>query len=190
MALTKTLWTPIINLVTTGSTIRTMFNTAFSNVDTAIDKIDELEVAKDGLLSYVDTFSVLDGQSSPSYNLSTAYQPIANYATTHIGSDIASNITIGSITPSNSGWYQVIYTGDISFTSVSSTRSITLSLNDGISSIASSVTNIPRDASRDSESLVMVMYLVGGNAYHIEVLASVAMTVSFNALNYSIKLVG
>jgi hypothetical protein len=101
MALTKTLWTPIINLVTTGSTIRTMFNTAFSNVDTAIDKIDELEVAKDGLLSYVDTFSVLNGQSSPSYSLSTAYQPIANYATTHIGSDIASNITIGSITPSN-----------------------------------------------------------------------------------------
>ena len=40
MALTKTLWTPIINLVTTGQDVRENLGMSFNNVDDAIDQID------------------------------------------------------------------------------------------------------------------------------------------------------
>ncbi len=40
MALQKTLWQQIVDLVTNGQAISDMFDTAFGNIDTAIDQVD------------------------------------------------------------------------------------------------------------------------------------------------------
>ena len=155
-----------------------------------VEDIVDIEEAQANIVTSLSTFAVLNGQAAPAYSLTTIAQPLLGYSEPYAGSFMAVNSVSGTITPTNSGYYQVTYTGDISFVSSTSTRSITLGLYNGTTIIASSVINMPRDSTRDTGSLVMIVPLIGGTPYSIQALSSTNMGITFNILNYSIKLVG
>lgn len=141
------------------------------------------------ILTKITSYASLTGLSSPQYSLTPLPTQITGYLAKVSNGYVTADIG-GTISVSTSGIYQVTYTGDVSFLSVNSTRVIELELYDGTSVVADSVINIPRDASRDSETLSMMMPLESGKDYSIRISSNTNMDITFNAINLSFKYVG
>ena len=179
-------WTGINDNTDTGEVVEAKLNTSFSNAE---DAITATETSITAIVNKMNTYASLSGLTAPVYSLTTTPQDVVGFSSESVGYGITVDSTTGIINPTTTGIYEVTYTGDLSFTSVSSTRFMTIALNNGTTDIATSVINIPRDASRDSESLTMMMPLTGGTNYNISISASENMSVTFNAVNLSFKLV-
>ena len=196
-------WIDIQNLVTTGKQVSDRLTAAFSNIDAELTKIPTIESSVQGnttsiataesdistLQDNAGTFVVLNGKTTPTVSLTTSAQAISGYSLGHAGTNMSVNATNGTFTPTVSGWYMVSFLADISFTPSNSTRSTTLSMNNGVFDIASSVIDIPRDISRNSKTLSMAMQLIGGLDYSITMSGSENIDITFNAINVSARLI-
>lgn len=111
MALSKTLWQSIVNLVTTGQTVSDQFDVAFSNIDNAIDQIDlntaDLITVDNRITSLEDSHTLLLTASSTASIqepalVDTALQIEFGVAQTTTDIDIAAD---GTITFKTAGKY-------------------------------------------------------------------------------------
>lgn len=135
-------------------------------------------------------FGGMQGQTAgdETYSLTTSAQDIINYETEKEVVVTANPLT-GEIALPNDGDYRMHFTAAISFTSVSSTRSVTLELYDvtGAEIHFPYVKNIPRDATEDSLSFSWAMDEVAGRVHKMRIKASTAMDVTFDAISFDIE---
>jgi len=134
-------------------------------------------------------FGGMQGQSGTGvYSLTTTAQDIDDY-------DTSSTIVMtvdkpnGTITLSNDGEYRMHFAAAISFTSLTSTRSVTFEFYDvtGTTIHFSYVKNIPRDATEDSLSFSWPIGEVADNVHKVRIKASTTMDVTFNEISFDIQ---
>lgn len=122
------------------------------------------------------------------YTLTGTPQDINDYALTEtivMGVDALN----GVLTLSNTGNYRMHFTADISFTSLTSTRSVIVEFYDitNTTSIFGYTKNIPRDATEDSFSFNIPFSSVLGTEYKMRVYASTTMDVTFEDISFDIE---
>lgn len=135
-------------------------------------------------------FGGMQGQTTgnDTYSLTTSAQDIDDYETIKEVVVSVAPIT-GEITLPRTGEYRVHFTSAMTFTSVSSTRSVTFEFYDVTNTLIhfSYVKNIPRDATEDSVSFSYPIDEVAGNIHKIRIKSSIAMDVTFNEISYDIE---
>jgi hypothetical protein len=170
-----------------------------ARVDTTILDVTALDTRADtaeadivALENANNTYGSLYGQTSPIYNLTTTFVSLVDYVESIPSANVVVNAVSGTIKPTTGGTFLVGYTGDISFTSSTTTRALTLKIKNVTDNTdgASGVIVIPREATRATETLMMMLPLTANKEYRIDVASSEAMIVTFNALNFFIKYVG
>lgn len=122
------------------------------------------------------------------YDLTTTAQDIGDYDTSSTVVVTVDKST-GEITLPNDGGYRMHFTAAISFSSISSTRSITVELYDvtGTTIHFSYVKNIPRDATEDSLSFSWPIDEITDNVHKMRIKASTTMTVTFDDVSFDIE---
>lgn len=132
----------------------------------------------------------LQGQTpgNETYSLTTTVQDIDNYLTAEsivLGTDALTGI----LTLPNTGNYRMNFAASISFTSVTTTRSVTFEFYDitGALTEFSYVKNIPRDATEDSLSFSFPFPEVANQQYKMRVKASTTMDITFSDISFDIE---
>ena len=82
MALTKTLWTTIVDLVSTGQNVSDKLDTAMTNIDLGLTQVDANTAALAVLTPLNDFF--YDKVSAPVTVANTAYEPIMSISATKL----------------------------------------------------------------------------------------------------------
>ena len=135
-------------------------------------------------------FGGLRGQTTDNetYSLTTTAQDIINYDETREVVTTVDALT-GKITFPNDGEYRMHFTAAMSFTSVTSTRSVTLEFYDETESAIhfSYVKNIPRDATEDSLSFSFPISELVDDVNKMRIKASTTMDVTFVDIAFNIE---
>ncbi len=82
MALTKTLWSTITSLVTTGAEVRASLSQAFSNIDDAIDAIDTNTSNIDSNIARLESLEenvYCDYMMDSNLSLTSTYQKVTSF---------------------------------------------------------------------------------------------------------------
>ena len=126
----------------------------------------------------------MQGLATPTISVTTTAQDITGYSTED-NLVIGTNTTTGEITLPNIGKYRMYFTGSISFTSTTTTRSITVELYDvtGAAVVYSYDKNIPRDATSDGFSFSFPLAISASNVYKIRIKSNVVIDVTFDTIS-------
>lgn len=130
----------------------------------------------------------IQGQTSPTYAITTTAQDIINYST-KTESVVTCDTATGIITLPNVGAYRLNFTADISFPTSTSTRSVILEVYDvtGAAISYSYTKNIPRDATSDGFSFSFPAQAVLNNQIKMRIKSSTAISVTFNTIVFDIE---
>lgn len=181
-------WVGIVDNQDTGEEVEAKLTASFAAAETTITAVENQILA---INERESVFASLNGQSTPTYSLTTTPTSIDGYSTIGNGNFMSGSTVNGTITPATTGWYRVSFIISMTFTSASVTRTIALNLKnvtDNIT-IAHSNINIPKDATQDAESLTAIMQLTAGKSYALDISSSVNADVTLDTANFSVELV-
>ena len=132
----------------------------------------------------------MQGQTTgnETYSVTTTAQDIINY-NTEKEVVVAVDALTGQITLPNIGAYRANFTASISFSSLSSTRSVTLELYDVTNTaiIYSYPKNIPRDATEDGINFSFPMDKLVSDVVKMRIRSSVAISITFTDISFDVQ---
>ncbi len=135
----------------------------------------------DNLITYPQVTGYLRGQNTPSYALTTTAQDVVDYT---LSEDIIMTVnpSLGTLTVPIDGIYHISFTAVISFTSLTSTRTVYFELyNETTSTIEGAFpSNIPRDATEDGISFTAPFSALSSHVYKMRVRANTSFTISID----------
>ena len=156
---------------------------AISGVDTRVTTVEATLAA--GINDFV---TLIGNYTTPvTYNLTTAYQDVANY-----NSSGASGFTIsevnGTFSPSHSGFYRI--SSFMSATTGESSQKIATAafVEDGVVLFEGSTSFIADTGL--NRSFTAIFPLVAGRVYKLQIKANTSSSVAMNSLNFSANYVG
>lgn len=134
-------------------------------------------------------FGGMQGQSGTGiYSLTTTAQDIVDYDT-ESSVVVGTNITTGELTLPNDGGYRMHFTGIISFTSTTSTRTVYVELYDVTNTVIhiSSPVNIPRNATEDTLGFSWAIEEVTGNIHKMRLRSVPDMSITLDNVSFDIQ---